>query len=537
MPAAMLTPDRPPPEDYYQNNCRTLFSFVLAHYADLLAEQDAASLQSYLRLTDDAQRLFARLLTRKGPLIRTDSLNYAEISNVAQALDLLCEKQFICLAAPAPGDQLLAVARKAEVTALNPTLLPNSARKDAWVLQLLSLYTDRQVHERVVAQFSWLHINKPQTWQMVRLLYFGDNQQDWSAFVIRDLGMVRYEPWHMHSRRYESLQTLKADMYYRRLSELSRRLEEHPKLAVELSKCLQAQVPDDRFMQARRERTLLRIGRWHERADEPQAAVDAYRQVNRHPARERIVRLLHRCGDESTASQWLQTIRNAPLCEEEAQFAERFGKRQAGYQPPATQIDITELQGDIEQQALNLLLQPGEWGAHVENSLVRTLTGLVYWEVIFADVAGAFTNPFQSGPHDLYREEFLQPREQQLATLEAAVQADADMQHHLLDMFERKQGIANSLVDWQMFKDIALADIIDAMPVDDIRKLSHFLIRNLHSRRAGLPDLFVVHGPKHYELIEVKGPGDQLQPGQRVWFKHLARLGIPARVLRLRLVG
>ena len=533
----MLTPDRPPPEDYYQNNCRTLFSFVLEHYADLLSAPDIAQLRRYLSLTDDAQRLFARLLTRKGPLIRLDSLNYAEIQDLNAALEQLVATQFICLNAPASGDQILAVARKAEVAALSPRRLTKAARKDEWVVHVLSRYTDRQVCQRMLAQFNWLIIRQPRIWQLVRLLYFGDNQQDWSAFVIRDLGMVRYEPWNMRTKRYESPQALQADLYFRRLSHLSRRLEEHPNLADELSACLQIEVSNDRFIQARRERTLLRIGRWHERADQPQAAVAVYGRVSRHPARERIVRVLHRCGDEQAADQWLQRIRDEPLSEEEAQFAERFGKRQAGYQPPVTQIDITEATSDIEQQALDLVLQPGEWGAHVENALLRTMTGLVYWQVIFADVAGAFTNPFQSGPHDLYREEFLQPRLKQLQILEADLQADEDLELHLLTVYKSKRGIANSLVDWQMFTEFSLRDVLDAMPIDDIRRLTQFLIRNLHSRGAGLPDLLVVHGPKHYELIEVKGPGDQLQPGQRVWFKHLARMGIPARVLRLRLVN
>jgi hypothetical protein len=535
MPAAMLTPDRPPPEDYYQNNCRTLFAFVLEHYADLLADDVARQLQIYLDLADDAQRLFARLLTRKGPLIRIDSLKYAEVADLTAALALLGNSNLIQLNAVAPADQLMSMLKKAEVISLAAQPVPKSARKNEVVELHLSRYTDAQIYQQVSTRHAWLKISAAAVWDLVRLLYFGDTHHDWSSFVIRDLGMVRYEPWRMITRRFADPQMLETDLLYRRLSDLTHRIAEHPDLAYELTTLLQ-NVVADRFIQSRRDRALMRIGHWHEQAGDADGAVQVYATITVHPARERIVRVLHRHGHEQAAQQWLHDIKQQPYSEEEAQFAERFGKRQAGYQPPVTQIDIDVAEANIEGQALDLVLRPGEWGAHVENSLVRTLTGLVYWDVLFADITGAFTNPFQAGPNDLYRDDFFTARQDIVDTLESALKSDLEFERHLVDVFARKQGVANSLVNWSMFSSFELQDVLDAMPIDDIRRLTEFLIRNLHSRRAGLPDLFVVHGPKQYEFIEVKGPNDQLQPGQRIWFKHFDRLNIPARLLKLRLV-
>ena len=536
MPAAMLTPDRPPPEDYYQNNCRTLFAFVLKHYADLLADDVAWQLHAYLGLTDDAQRLFARLLTRKGPLIKVASLSYAEVTDIGAALALLGDYGLIRVNASAPADQLLSLLKKADLISLAVQPVPRGARKQDLVALHLSRYTDRHIYQQVSACIEWVKIASPQVWDLVSLLYFGDTHHDWSSFVIRDLGMVHYEPWRMVTRRFANRQALETDILYRRLSQLTRRIAEHPGLATELTALLQ-DVVQDRFIQSRRDRALLRIGHWHEQSAEVDAAVQTYSWVTVHPARERIVRVLHRHGHEQAAQQWLQNIKQQPFSEEEAQFAERFGKRQAGFQPPVTQIDITVAEANIEGQALSLVLQPGEWGAHVENSLVRTLTGLVYWDAIFADIAGAFTNPFQAGPNDLYRDDFFVSRQDMIESLESELANDVVFEHHMVDVCSRKQGIANNLVNWSMFSSFELQDVLDAMPIDDIRRLTAFLIRNLHSRRAGLPDLFVVHGPKQYEFIEVKGPNDQLQPGQRIWFKHFHRLNIPARLLKLRLAG
>ncbi len=516
MPAAMLTPHTPPPEDYYQNNCCTLFGFVLRHYKDLLTERQRQQLVSFLEASDDAQRLFARLLTRKGPLLRLDSLQYAEVNDTPAALRELADYQLIVLQPAAPADQLLSLLRKDELMAAFCPTQPKRLRKTELIDHILSNRSDAQIFHKTAQTLDWLGLSYPDLWWLARLLFFGDTAQDWSTFVIRDLGMVRYEAVAMRSKRFKSVSDLSTDLEFRHLSRLTKRLEDYPALAGELVAQLQQPVAD-RFIARRRERSLLRVARWLERNSLPGEAVQAYRQVGRHPARERIVRLLHKQGDTSSAELWLTQIRTAPFSEEETQFALRFGKRQAGYQPPVTQIDIPAARPDIEQQALELILQPGQWGVHVENTLVRTFTGLIYWQAIFADVPGAFTNPFQFGPNDLYAEDFAQVRQAEIDLIERRMADDRALCDHLENMLTHKFGVANSLVNWGLFNEIPLDAYLDALPFDDLRRLCAFMVRNLHDRRAGLPDLFVVHGPKSYEFVEVKGPNDQLQPGQRVW--------------------
>ena len=40
-------------------------------------------------------------------------------------------------------------------------------------------------------------------------------------------------------------------------------------------------------------------------------------------------------------------------------------------------------------------------------------------------------------------------------------------------------------------------------------------------------------GRAGYELVEVKGPGDQLRPNQERWLRFLRGHGIPARLVRV----
>jgi hypothetical protein len=371
---------------------------------------------------------------------------------------------------------------------------------------------------------------------LVRLLYFGDVRKDWSSFVVRDLGMVSYENIALDRRQFKNAAALDMDLQMRNLSALSYRLDEQPRLAPELLQALSVES-SDRFVNRRRERALLRVGQWLERSRLAEQALLAYGFVQRHPARERAVRILHKQGRTVEAHAGIQAIKREPVCEEEYQFAQRFGRRNAGYQPEQWIAPIPRADSMIEQQAIELLRAQGEilWGAHVENHLVRTLTGLLYWKAIFADVQGAFSNPFQPGPNDLYFDDFVRARHQTVAEIESRIQDDANLVRSLYETWQQKRGVANSLVSWHLLEQVPLEQLLNTMPVDHIRRLCRFLIRNLPQRRRGFPDLLVAYGDQRYEFLEVKGPNDQLQPGQRVWLRHLERLEIPARVLKLKL--
>ncbi len=533
----MLTPDRPPPKDYYQNNCRTLLGFVLDRYAHLLQAHQVHTLQAYLALSDDGQRLFARILTRKGPCIRLDTLDYAEVSDLAGGLKSLSIAKLISINPHGPADVVLNLMRKPELLSLigNPAGL-RTMRKAELIEGFLSGRSDQQVLRAVSGSQSWLRVTDEYLWWLVRLLYFGDAQQDWSSFVIRDLGLIEYEAIELSAVLFCDQAMLAEDLHHRYLSEMCSRLDECPALVAELHQRLLV-IPSQRYANARRERTLLRLGKWCERANDKNAALSIYANVTKHPARERVIRILHKQGRYLECHIALQQLRQSPAVEEEILFADRFGQRNGGFQPEVWELEIDQASHNIESQALDILYELGEiqCGYHVENSLIRTLTGLLYWPAIFADVPGAFTNPFQAAPNDLYFPDFATTRAMVIANIEESTSNDQSFVEHVQSVATAKLGKANVLVDWPMLDEISLEQILYLVPAAHLRALCGFLIRNLNSRRAGFPDLLVGYVDGGYELIEVKGPNDQLQPGQRIWFSYFARFGIPARVLKLKL--
>ena len=108
------------------------------------------------------------------------------------------------------------------------------------------------------------------------------------------------------------------------------------------------------------------------------------------------------------------------------------------------------------------------------------------------------------------------------------------MRQALAETFERKAGIANRMVSWRHFDATVLNVLLSYVPEPALLALARHVIRWPYRTRNGFPDLTVVYGPDNYEFVEVKGPTDQLQPGQRVWLSALDDLGMPARVLKFK---
>jgi len=69
-----------------------------------------------------------------------------------------------------------------------------------------------------------------------------------------------------------------------------------------------------------------------------------------------------------------------------------------------------------------------------------------------------------------------------------------------------------------------------------MRVIFERLLQHPGDHGHGLPDLLWWNDQGEVRLIEVKGPGDVLQPHQRAWLEWLARHDVAAEVLHVDLV-
>ncbi|WP_447527479.1 VRR-NUC domain-containing protein [Vreelandella sp. TE19] len=537
---------------YYLTNFRYVLAWVAERHRDLLGEEEITFLAAFDALPKPSQALLARMVMRKGELFRTGKLTYAEIGDTDQALMPLFEAGLV---EPAPRltsaelfhhlrlselKQALAGALRAAGFGASPskkTLLETLVPSLEAVQPLKAWWP--QAPDRIV------RLNVMATCDRLRLMFFGNLRQDWAEFVLTELGLQRFEPVALspNARAFGHRGEVTTYLALHRLRE--RLAEGEPPATL-----YEALPPsgDNRWLAGRRDRLLVSMGREAERGGDGELALTLYHAATSSDARIRALRLLERLGRHRRALEMArEALMDAPI-ESERQALQRLvprlERRLGG--PPAPRNRAA----NVPERALTLLgPQPVERAVaehlatpeapvyYVENCLITGLFGLLLWPAIFAPRPGAFFHPFQSGPADLYREDFAEQRAQEihacLAQLEDGRYADT-----IRETFAARYGVACAFVHWPVLSEALLDTALRCIPAAHLRVLFERLLGDLKHNRAGFPDLIQFFpedeaGPR-YRMIEVKGPGDRLQDNQRRWLDCFARHQMPVEVCYVR---
>ncbi len=549
-------PQRPLPEGYYLTNFEIVLDTVAERDGDLLEAAELDFLGAFRDLDLGARRLYVRLLSRKGPIFRRDRLAYREVPSIDAAIAELAAAGLADRGEEAGAGELLGVLLRAELAELTADLLPEApspqARRDELLESLLATEVDAEELRRAVLEIvEPVRLRRRSAVEVFRLLFFGNLSQDWTEFVLRDIGVMRYEAYELRRdlRLFPSRQAVDETL---RLRQARHAIGEHLEAgdgerAVALASALLEEAAGS-HPRARRlaDRAFNKVGQHLERAGEPRRALDFYRAAATPPARERTARILARFGAVAQALALCEEIGKEPRDESEAVFARKFAhrlRRMRG-EPlrapvrrlrPAASLTLDRVDGAaVERLALEALAAGCRQGFFSENWLWKSLFGLAFWDVVFAPVAGAFQHPFQLGPLDLHSSGFRACRAEAVERRLEELRADPDPASGLLRRYDEKQGIANRLVSWHQGarEDLELA--LTRLEGSHLAWVCDRLSRDPGRYRRGLPDLFVLRdGAPGFELYEVKSPGDQLRPEQTAWLDYLNDGGIPAKILKV----
>lgn len=534
----LLLPGVPPPPDYYRNNLLRVLEHVGNHHADLLAPEEADFIARIAAASRDAQRLYARLVSRKAGEIRLDRLAYREIGDLDAAVDELAAAALVELGADAPLKRLLGLFTKGELASLFELHAPT---KKALLDDIQARYERSAVYERLRGLSGWLCLTGRHCLDLVQLLFFGGSalggtRGDLTTFVLEDLGMARFEDYAVSRDRrlFQDRAELRRYLALGDLNALSHSVAEHPGLAGAVQLALgEFRRKPSRLEQRLQDRALNRLGHWFERTGSFGEALACYGRSSSHPARERRVRILTRLGEKGAAEALLAEIAGDPQGAEEQDFAARFGKRRAGERPPVTVVPLEALDGtSVENRALDWFRASGGEGWHLENHLPLGLAGLAFWDIVFAPVDGVFLNPWQAAPLDLFWEDFAVQRQARLLKAKRALEDPQRFSHTLQTTLDAKAGTVNRLVSWRHLDAYRLSRILETVPHRVLYPLVCHVIGNLRMARTGFPDLLVLYGSDDYEFVEVKGPNDQLQPAQRIWFKYFRENKCNSRIVK-----
>ena len=99
---------------------------------------------------------------------------------------------------------------------------------------------------------------------------------------------------------------------------------------------------------------------------------------------------------------------------------------------------------------------------HCEGRIVCTIFGLLFWDILFADVPGAFETPYQSAPLDIAEDCFYYAREGLIQDrLTEIEQGNARRILTQIDDKHRPRGTWCVGVRWDMFEKQDLLEIVD----------------------------------------------------------------------------
>lgn len=410
---------------YYLYNFRQVVLWVEQRYQDLLDDQELAFIRAFSQLQAPAQALMVRMVMRKGELFRSDRLDYAEIGDTALALQPLQALGWVREPEQLELEQLFALLRKDELARCFARQL---SRPRAAKHELLAQLKPLELRARPLAE--WFPDSEVRILQWclqplcdrVRLLFFGNLYQDWSDFVLADLGLLRYEqvPFSSDSRALQRRDELDLAMA---LHQCAERLEQGGD-PVSILATLQGLHSENPWLARRHARLQFALGQQCERQGDWDLAMAVYAQCDHAQARIRQVRVLERSEQWPQAHALALQLAAAPANALEVQALERMLPRLArklGGPPQRRQrvapLELIELELPREHAALgveeavrqHLALEGGQ-AHYVENTLFNSLFGLLCWEAIFAPVPGAFFNPFQAAPQDLHDSDFQQRR-------------------------------------------------------------------------------------------------------------------------------
>jgi len=186
----------------------------------------------------------------------------------------------------------------------------------------------------------------------------------------------------------------------------------------------------------------------------------------------------------------------------------------------------------VEILALQHYEHRGYKGFHCEGRIISTLFGLILWDIIFADIAGAFETPYQSAPLDIAEDTFYFSRKELIdRRLEELREGHAPKLIEQVYDEHADKGTWCVGVRWDIFQKADLMEIAHCLGGSALAVICRLLCEDYAGRVGGVPDLIVWNADEQEcKFVEVKGPGDKLQENQKVWIDVLLQAGIQVEV-------
>ena len=535
----------PAPAEFYTHNFDRMFAWVRRYHGHLVDPALARWMSAVDRLSEGARHLLVRLLMRRGPYFRLDLIDYPGVDRAhCAALELALSGLGVIEAALSNRIASLRVPE------LESRLAALGVRRGGARRVLLCQRLEACLAAGATVDLPYLlRLDGDDEVACLHLLYFGSLRQDLTEFVLADIGALRWadvglSPELPFASAFDVRRALEVHRLADAVSEIEHEAGPHGEIDPMLCRMFSDALADAspcRLAEGRRARALMRVARWQMRCGVHRDALRTLRRAASPDARERACRLLAQRGRRMAAEALRARMASKPETDEEARFAARFDvasgrcrPRRRGASIPVRRLYIRPLRETrVEQRVVEHYRARGNRVLHLENRLPAMLFTLTCWDIVFAPLPGAFVQPFQAGPTDLYTDAFWARRREAMVARLEAVRSGAHEVDDCLAVLASMFGTVNAFWNWQGAG--VVPAILRSIPGPVRAGICELVAREPRRAQSGFPDLTIANGePACLAFIEVKGPGDQLREGQRRWLEDLQALGVRAEVLEVR---
>lgn len=411
----MTAPQLQLPPDYYLTHFRDLLAVLHSRYHGVLLPAHLHLIETFQQLPLTAQRLWVRLLNRKGLVFALKDVEYDEVPDQAAAVATL--RQAGLLDNPSSADDLADWLQRANKDQLL-TFASGAANPE---LPLLKKSSTKPHIQQYIQQHQLLTPTSIQVWseqhgelvalraqtelQYLYFLYFGRFETSLTAFTLRDLGIMPGSGFKQEFQaRYTDRDQALAAFAYARLKPQLHQLQQawksiEPAAQQAALQHWQQQLPEwpeplDERTRLQREALCTALGRLGEklltanaahlsnansnnahantdskdvtleqdaklqRAALTQLAIGFYQQSASYPASERLLRLFYANRSDPKMAEALQLQLNQmlenPSCDDELWFARDFASRKLQQKPTSDLTDFLRSAATITLDELYL---------------------------------------------------------------------------------------------------------------------------------------------------------------------------------------
>ena len=537
----------PLPTFYYHEHFLEMLDFVAMHYSHVLLNEHLRFIEDFRSLEKSEQCLYVRLVNRKGRIFARNKLRYPELGEVAPLLEALRQHRWVTAPGPEHFADVLDFLTRDEIYAVVLQAFAGLSKslKKAELVAFVQGHCDpgdfmtRLNTSRLFVQ------SRADAVRYILYLYFGRIQHGLSQFTMRDLGLVRTQSFkESYDPRFtDRAEALEHYFYALRLDRLESATD--PELLPMVEEMTIWPDPNFSGSATIRDQLALRLGRKLERASDPTSALQAYQAGESAQCSERAIRLMLANDRRDDAEAFLERCLENPRSDEEFLVASdiyerKFEKKRTSAMTDLLReseiIDIDESRiGAPENAAIEYYESLGFGAYRTENSVWKTLFGLLFWDELFAGADAAMHSPFDFLPSSLADGTFAARSASAISEKLDRLSDRAATKRALLKTITRYFGAANGMFRWRQPVIDAMFALLDNTPPRAVGRVLRRFCDDYKASRYGYPDLMVIDAAGA-RFVEIKAEGDQLRRNQMLRIRQLREAGLRADVNRVRWV-